>query len=378
MDMATRMAPVLLAVALAAAQPPSAGQPPPTLLTLARHDLLNQALYRRPDRLVSHVAPSGAVSVNADWERSQRGPWFIEQQRYGADLVQAGVVLKDRGLIGQGWKILAWGLNRQARDGGFPGTGDPFHSTAMYVEGAARALLLQKQSSSDSAREYLDRYLAPVTAAARWLMEPDVAAHGRKHNEPYTHRRWLLAAALGQAADLCGDPRMAQAAAEYAREGLALQRPDGVNPEKGSGDASYQGFGLLLAERYYLVCSDARLRGEVRQMIGRGLQWELTRVEDDGTVSLAGNSRVGKERGRSGKPKTVDYKGLLQAFLFGAAITGNPRYEQVAQRIAAGRHWVGRDRTSTPSLANTGKAPLVPLLEPSEWSQEVVPSVPNP
>jgi hypothetical protein len=321
-------------------QPSSSSVPPTSLYAVARNELLDRALYIKPDRIVSHVASSGAVSVNGEWEHGRQKQFFIEQQRYGADLVQAGVMRKNQTLVEEGWRILAWGLARQGPDGGFPGTGDPFHSTSMFVEGAARALLLQRQSGSESAEEFVARYQPRVIAAAQWLMRPAVAEQGKKHNQPYTHRRWILAAALGQAAALNGDRRMAQAAAEYAREGLALQRPDGINPEKGGSDSSYQGFGILLAERYYLVCPDPALRAEIRNMIERGLHWELTRVDGSGSVSTTGNSRVGKESGRSGAAKTVDYKSLLQAFTFGAALTGNQRYEKVAERIALGQKWL--------------------------------------
>lgn len=311
-----------------------------SLYASVKNDLLRRALYTRPERLVSGVAPDGAVSVNEDWQRGRRPTWFIEQQRYGADLVQAGLVLKDRPLVEEGWKILAWGFARQGPDGGFPGTGDPFHSTSLFVEAAARALLLQRQSGNEHAAIGASQYQSKVAAAAHWLLRQDVAARGRKNNRPYAHRRWLLAAALGETAALTGDHQMALAAADYAREGLALQTPQGVNPEKGGADANYQAFGILLAARYYTVCPDATLRAEIKNRIDRGLRWELTRLDANGNISLEGNSRTGKETGRSGRPKTIDYKSLLQAFVFGAAITRDARYQRAAERIALRRKWI--------------------------------------
>jgi len=51
---------------------------PPALAALAGNDLLRDA-------------PDATVSVNAAWERGERDTWFIEQQRYGADFVTAGL-----------------------------------------------------------------------------------------------------------------------------------------------------------------------------------------------------------------------------------------------------------------------------------------------
>jgi hypothetical protein len=314
----------------------------PSLLSAARNDLLDQALYRHPERMVSKIAASGAVGANAEWERGSAGKFFIEQQRYGAELVQAGIVRKDQGLIDQGWKLLKWGFARQASDGSFPGTGDPFHSTSLFVEAASRALLLHKQSGWDGSDKLLATYTPKAAAAARWLMRPEVAAKGRKNNQPYTHRRWILAAALGQTAALSEDPQMARAAAEYARDGLSLQSRQGVNPEKGGADVSYQAVGILMAERYYTVSADNELRRQVKDMIVLGLRWELTNVDSRGHVLAEGSTRTGVEKGREGTVKSVDYKTIAQALTFGTAITDDAKYQDTARQMAVAKNWLNR------------------------------------
>jgi hypothetical protein len=176
---------------------------------------LSRALYSTPGRLASKIGPSGAISFNAEWESGQAEHWFIEQQRYGADLVQAGLVRNDRELVQQGWRVLEWGFAKQGPDDDFPGTGDPFHSTSFFVEASARALLLHRQSGQKGFEDVIAQHVAKVAAAARWLMRPAVARGGQRHNLPYTHRRWVLAAALGETASLTGDRAMAKAAADY-------------------------------------------------------------------------------------------------------------------------------------------------------------------
>jgi hypothetical protein len=56
-------------------------------------------------------------------------------------------------------------------------------------------------------------------------------------------------------------------AVEWARQGLALQRADGTNPEKGGYDAGYQMVGVLMSLRYLPVCADLQLRARLRAMV---------------------------------------------------------------------------------------------------------------
>ncbi|MDX1931849.1 MAG: hypothetical protein SFU56_04520 [Capsulimonadales bacterium] len=331
-----------LSAGVRAQEPATTSSPgkPASLLTLTRNRLLEEALYSVPRRLASGIAESGAVSVNDRWERKESAKWFIEQQRYGADLIQAGIVRGEDSLIRQGLRVLDWGFDRQGPDGSFPGTGDPFHSVSFFVEAAARGLLLLREQDAAGYAEVLRTRIPRVAAAAHWLTRPEVVAVGRTHNAPYTHRRWLLAAALGQTAALTGDEALATAAGEYAREGLALQREDGVNPERGGADVSYQAVGLLLAARYHTVCPDPTLRQKIRRMIKKGLQWEATKIEKSGKINMEGSSRTGVETGRSGGLKSADYKAVVQAFVLGGAITDTPSCLEDARRIARARDWI--------------------------------------
>ena len=310
-----------------------------TLYGTANDDFLTKVLYNVPGRMASSIAADGAVGVNATWENGQSTTWYIEQQRYGADFVQAGLVTGKADLARQGWQILDWGFNREAADGSFPTTGDAFHSTSMFVEAAARALLLEVQSGAADADQLVAKYLPKIDASAHWLMTPSVATKGDANDAPYAHRRWLLAAALGQVAKLTGDPATASAAAAYASRGLALQTSAGMNPEKGGGDSSYQAYGILLAERYMTVCQDAGLRVQVNTMIVQGLSWEVSYINAAGQVSTVNNTRTGTEVSRDNTVKTTDYKTIIQALSVATTLTGDPSYRAVAQQVAQGRGW---------------------------------------
>ena len=331
---------VLLALASPTLAPFCAASERMNLFSITADSVLMHSLYLRGRRLVSNVSPSGAVGVNAAAEANPGSEWFVEQQRYGGDLVQAGVHLQSQDLVDYGWLLIDWGFNREAADGSFPGTGDAFHSASMFVEAAARALLLQKESNIARYQAVIASHANKLHAAALWMTLPEVKRVGKKHDSPYTHRRWMLAAALGETAELVGDHRLAVEAEEYAREGISLQQQDGINPEKGGFDASYQSVGLTYAERYAVVCHDESLRRQILDMIVKGLRFEQSLIENDGSLSLSGSTRTPTETARSGKKKTVDYGMTVQAFSLGYQLTKEPSFEGTAELVAKGRHWL--------------------------------------
>ena len=124
-----------------------------------------------------------------------------------------------------------------------------------------------------------------------------------KGNLPYTHRRYILAAAFGQAAQVTGVAAFRSKAVEWARQGLALQRPDGTNPEKDGYDAGYQMVGVLMSLRYLPVCTDPQLRARLRAMVQAAIPLELARLRPDGSIDPTGSTRIEKEHARNGKTR---------------------------------------------------------------------------
>ncbi len=302
----------------------------PSLLTIIRAPLLMRGLYPVGHRLVPGVAPSGAVGTNAKYKEGSNSEWSVELQSNGGELAQAGVALTYPSIVDYSWIILDWAFKKQGADGGFPGTTDAFHGTAMFVESVARSLLLEQQSGDLKYKVIISSHLDKLHNAALWLLKPAVQAKGKESDAPYTHRRWLLAAALGESAELTGDKRLAIAAQQYAQEGLKLQEPGGINPERKSFETSYQGLGVVYAERYATVCHDQKLRDQIKSMITRALQWEQTQVDKSGEIVQARNN--------SGQP--IDYRIIFQAFALGHQLTQNESFEKSAETIALGRRWL--------------------------------------
>jgi PKD repeat protein len=283
------------------------------------------------------MASDGAWSTNAQWEQGQTSDWYIEQQRYGESLIISGLLQSNTDAINAGFKAFDWGFAHQATDGSFAGTGDPFHSTALFVEAVAHACLFIQQSPV--AQQYQSKvtgYVGKLQKAALWMSSPSVWSDGTSHDVTYyTHRQYLDADALALTSLLVGgDSTMTALAREQIQIGLAAQLSNGVNPEKGGYDSSYQTLGLSYAELWTTYFPTDSLTPAVKTMIDKGLAWEKTMILSTGEVSTVGNTRTGVETGRDGEAKTVDWKKAVTAFAYWYQVTGKSDWQTTAQKMA--------------------------------------------
>ena len=323
------------------------------------------------------VASDGAVGVNADWEQRKSSLWYIELQRTGADYIRDGVPKKDAASISTGIRILTWGFSHEASDGSFPGTagggvGQMFHSTSIFMEAAARAALTLQAYNASKYKSTLSAWRAKLAASGTWMTRADVVAAGQLYNDRYTHRRYLLAAALAQTAAFTNKVALNPIAASYARDGLSLMLPKywrafyvqddagyappavllspddpdplpvtglhvlstrGVNPELGGYDAAYQSTGVQFAERYYPYCTDTNLKSGLLDMIDRACLWEAARIDSHGVVRITGSTRIGRESDRGGVTKIVNPASIKSVLQDAYALTGDTRLRDAANAL---------------------------------------------
>jgi len=291
---------------------------------------------------------SGAVGLNLDHERDPSKPWFIEYQKIGRDWVAAGLASEDRDKVRWGLKILGWGFFRMEADGEFKHP-DAYHSASFFVEAVVHTIGLVEASPwrAEFGPE-LDPMKPKLRAAARWMIRPDVDARNWPPDgagpadfpqifgeRRYAHRRFLDAAALGGAGDLFGDEDLKRKSVWLVRNGIAMQTLEGVNPERGGPDTSYQALGLIYACRFYQNIADETMRREMLPFLERGHAWLLGRISADGTIDGTGNTRTGAsgEPSRDGKPKRLDILTTGAAVAYWAAISGKPELDALALRI---------------------------------------------
>lgn len=264
---------------------------------------LATALYRNPARFyITTMAPSGAwIPTNRDYEIGTSSQWYIELQSFGANAVIGGLIMNIDSVRDAGFKAFNWGFTQQTSDGSFSRTGDAFHSTSFFIEAVAHSLIIVQQSRFSQQSLSLQQLFIPkLQKAATWLTQPAVLLSGKRRNQPYTHRFYLLAAALGVTGKLAGDQALIQSSESFIEEGLALQNSDGYNPELNGYDVSYHMVGLVFAERWLKAFPTHPLAPRVSSMIEKGLEWELTKVKPSGEIDTTGSTRIGKEIGRNG------------------------------------------------------------------------------
>ena len=296
--------------------------------------------YRKPATAADQFAPDGAYGpLNQAWDSTHQGRWLIEEQRYASDAIIAGLITHRQDLIDNGRRIFDWGFRMEQPDGGFD-CPDHFHSASFFIEAAAHSALLLKASDMASQNlAWVDSVAPKLNRAAHWMTVPRNEPPGRAHDAPYTHRFYLDAAAIGEAGVLTHDDALVKRSRAYVRDGIAQQRQDGANPEKGGTDTSYHVVGLLFAMNYYTLVANDDMRAQLEPMIHRGLDWLSKRIRPDGTVDQSGNTRTGfgQERGPQGNLKTMSYGSAYRAYFYWAMITQDVAAARIASLLSAGQ-----------------------------------------
>ncbi len=297
-------------------------------------------LYSQPEALIRGVAPDGANGVNARWELGKGPGMYIEEQRHGEEAIIGGVVRHMPRLWRLGLREFAWGFAHQGPAGNFPDTQDPFHSTSFFVEGLAHLVLVLRGAESGGIAlpahllSDVDAFVPRLHAAARWMARPSIWRAGLASDAPYTHRRFLVASALGLTAVITGDRLLQRRAGEALALGLKAQLPDGVEPELGGYDSSYQARGLVYAE-HYLAWDPRAPCARLRAAIARGLAWERTRILRSGEVSTTGNTRVNGVMTDHNGLKRVVYPMVARALAWWGLAAKMPSDVRLAARISA-------------------------------------------
>lgn len=171
----------------------------------------------------------------------------------------------------------------------------------------------------------------PPRMNARWEAERSL----RLFIEDQQRGGDYVAAGRGEAGVLCGEKQLIENSAAFIRNGIAFQRPDGLNPEEGGADHHYQALGLLYACRYYRIVADDALRAEMRPMLNKAFAWLLARVRADGSVDVTGNARTGfgQEMAHERKPKGMEYRLTTLSLAHWAQLTQNAALEATARRV---------------------------------------------
>lgn len=299
-------------------------------------DLIADVLYLRPSSTYNDMAASGAYRINQQYALGLTDEWYIEEQRFGADALISGLLHDDPAAIEAGFKMFDWGFAQQQQDGSFGNTGDPFHSTSLFVQSVAYALLtLQESPVGAQYTGVIEQYATQLNDAAHWMIQTDNWEQGLTHTAPYTHRYYILAAALGLTGKLTSDQALIDRASQTIIQGLAQQQSNGANPEMGGHDTSYQMSGALYAMRWLTHFSTDPLAIDVANMLDQALLWEDSVILETGAISGEGNTRTeGQALTRTGAIKQINHREIVYGFAYWFSITDESLWESNALRVA--------------------------------------------
>ncbi len=328
---------LLILFTLACAGHSSAAAPAGSSLAFETSDFTKATLYKGGPGFGLSMAPSGAFGMNATWETTHSGKWFIEYQRVCAEAIGAGLALGNEAAVERGLKMTEWGFAHMETDGSFK-CDDAYHSASFFIEAAAYALLLLEASPMhEKWKPRIEALKPPLGKAAHWMAKPSVAVPvWNGVQKQFAHRWFACAAALGQSGVLLNDRELLAKAKSLLHDGIRAQLPNGVNPEKGGYDSVYQAAGLLYATHYYANVADTADRSPLKRSIDKGLAWLVSRISSDGIINMQGNTRTaGQEVGRSGNVKGAETKFAVRALGFWATLAGNASYQALAEKVSA-------------------------------------------
>jgi hypothetical protein len=294
--------------------------------------------------------------------------WSIGQQTFTVDLIELGLHRRDRLLIGKGVIGVDWGVAVPVNDAGVhelrrtcDGTTAPdfgaTHHTTQWLESMGRAVyLLAASEYAGEFRPKIDSYIDHIELIASRLVQPDnwqewVGNIKDENGHDFTHRTFMMAAALGLASTLTDstddDAMWADTAATIAQRGIGNQEDNGVNPERGGYDVLYQMYGVWLAEIYHSTQGHNTSNGaELETSIDRAIDWATGRVDEQtGTIIIGDSTRICTETNWwSGTvAESHDAAETVRAFLLWAHEQSNTALVDQAVHLDRGQKQFGNE-----------------------------------
>lgn len=280
----------------------------------------------------------GASGTNIDFERGE-AKWVnrfdAADQRHCWQAVARGIAEDSTEYLQSGLNAIDYAFRHQ-EEGGNLGKSRWFE-TMGFLESALRCYALL--ADSRYREEYLprlDRHKPSFRRAMNWLnatrdkeFKPDWDAAADHINVvAATAVTYLLAGQILEDESLCTQSR---GAIEIA---LSKQQENGVFPESGGFDSSYQAVSLWHLTIYWFHSKDPSLNQRLHAALKKGWEWEKSRISPRGEILTEGNSRTGPQ-GETwrGVRKEPNYPEVCMALLTWARLGQDPESEALARKV---------------------------------------------
>jgi hypothetical protein len=245
------------------------------------------------------------------------------------------VVEGDEKAVENAWRAIDATFQQQMETGGFSRKGAPHGgpaAAAMWLAELDQAVLVLRESNMEPQyRDQIARLVPKIHKAACWLAQPIYQDRLQRADAQAPNRLLFDSLAYGLSGVLADDADLKRVGRRFVDLAMTQYRPsDGVFLEKGGADSSYQAVAAWNLQIWLLYMPDAKLEA----VVNRAVAWERGRVQADGQIEVAGNTRTGLGQEQwMGHSKGVNLSEVTLCLLYHYARTGSPESLAAARRI---------------------------------------------
>ena len=316
--------------------PGDGGGARPSPVTIIKDDLATTVLgYMAGPKT---IAESGASGTNIAFESGQPGAlnrFDVADQRHCWQAVARGIAEDDTRYIERGLKAIDYAFAHQETAGNFGES--RWFETMGFLESAVRSYALIEHSNyTDDYLPEVKKHLEGLEVATAWLVaarDEEYKAEWEKAPD-YLNVVAATAVTFGLMGRIAENDEWVLLGREFIEMIIANQWENGVFPEAGGYDTSYQAVTLWHLMIYLLYSLDQELNERLRRSVELGWQWELSRISSEGEVLTDGNARTGPDgevwRGRR---KEINYPEVLMSLVYWSYVSDNEDIRALADKV---------------------------------------------
>jgi hypothetical protein len=285
---------------------------------------LNEILGREASyAFFSNTRPdsNGFSGINAGSDGWQ----YVGAQRQGMIALAYAAARGDEEGVATQWRGMTAAFGQQLNSGEFShvelidglDVSAPFYTTSFLVEAANALLVLQSSSLAPLYQDRIDALLPAIEKAAEFVATPGAIKTMMSYDGHAANRLATDAGALILTGVLVSNTALIETGRSLLNHLSSLQYANGVLPENGGHDVSYQGVSISILTTVSFYDPD---NTTLTTMLQRAVDWELSRVQADGTFDREGDTRTNGQETWLDEVKGIDYRMVVGGLaLYGAA-----------------------------------------------------------
>ncbi|MBN1899380.1 MAG: hypothetical protein JW827_11430 [Spirochaetes bacterium] len=277
---------------------------------------------------------TGAINAKGEAYQNFKAKTFkIWHQQICWDAIVTGVGKNNESDIKAGINSIEYSFGRMKPDGSFADSTEA---------GSIRFLLALGKSyyeveNSRFEKEYLPRLDAlssKIKKAAFYVLNSSKWKKELELIEDYCNQMIGTGLMFKLMGTIIKDKKLIDYGHNLFYKGIEKQTKQGVFPEKGGYDSSYQAVSLMFIQFHYYYLAGENEKRSLLKIMEKGWEWELGRIKNSGEIIVKGNTRTGlKQEKWRGKFKDVNYPEVSMSLLYWAHIKNDQKLRELANRV---------------------------------------------